>query len=489
MLERMLTHSNSLTHSFSLNFNFYVTLILNIGQRITEYGYGMLEVIKAAVSESITKSLLGDDVKSEEIIDGEEYMKDEWTSIKNIEYVKYFFEKEVLTVPILIAGKKKKKKKNTHTEVKVSEEVEVSELVESVEEQVKENDKEPIEESKEELEIVKITQPVKIKEVEEIVVINANEHRIASKVHTVQNNKKKKRKGNGKQDKQTEREYKELKSRTYEYFHAPTGSISSTKKVDTNKQINKTNNIKDNPPKKETQSAFNKEEEKDSNHNELIVKNTSLKVLNTSDNISTYEIPQQDNEMEKTMKKLNVEMRRMVNQLEAYNVSLSSICESIRKAIQAQAAKAFSNEAIQAILYGSAALGLALETSDIDIILTNIEATSSEGYMQNILKLGEHFEAQSFVEECKAVTTARVPLIKLVLNLVTMGVTFSCSQIKLDITIGDQIYRPSVYYGVHFSLWVTQKLCALPDLKPLILLSKHLLAKHELNNLYYGNCL
>jgi DNA polymerase sigma len=349
-------------------------------------------------------------------------------------------------------------------------------VVESNKEQVKVSeeilsDKDLIEESKQEFETT-TTQSVDIKGVEETVVSKESEHKVTSEVHKTHTNKKKKRKGNGKQDKETKREYKELKSRVYKYFYVPTGSINN--KSDTSKQHKKLNGKKDiqqnGKTKKEIDSTLNVEEQKTLSHNEPIVKDIDTQ--------------QKGNQVEK---KLKAEIKRVVDELEIYNLSLYSICENIRKVIQAHAAKAFSSEVVQAILYGSAALGLALEFSDIDITLTNIEATSSENYMLNVLLLGQHFEAQDFVEKCKVITTARVPVVKLVLNLIKMGITFSRTEIKLDITISDQIYRPSAYYGVHFSLWVIQKLCTLPNLKPLILLSKRLLAKHELNNLYYGN--
>lgn len=70
-----------------------------------------------------------------------------------------------------------------------------------------------------------------------------------------------------------------------------------------------------------------------------------------------------------------------------------------------------------------------------------------------------------------------------------MGISFSRPSVKVDITISDELHRPSSYCGVLFSLWVLQKLCVFPELKTVILLAKRLLASHDLNNLYHGTSL
>ena len=70
-----------------------------------------------------------------------------------------------------------------------------------------------------------------------------------------------------------------------------------------------------------------------------------------------------------------------------------------------------------------------------------------------------------------------------------MGISFIKSELKVDITIGDETYRPLVSYGIMFTAWVIQKIQMLPIIKPLVLLTKRLLYSSGLNVPYHGNSL
>eukprot|EP00826_Nyctotherus_ovalis_P054015 TRINITY_DN7054_c0_g1_i4.p1 TRINITY_DN7054_c0_g1~~TRINITY_DN7054_c0_g1_i4.p1 ORF type:complete len:649 (-),score=120.77 TRINITY_DN7054_c0_g1_i4:764-2710(-) len=442
-------------------------------QPVIEYGCGLLESIRTAVRDSIARSLLEDEAskktEAEELVANEndnDYMKHQWESIKDIVHVKYFFEKgkvsEDLIVPVPKAKKPRAEKKK-RVRVKITLEKEDTKPPSSSDEPTKEesetnkatiSDKEPSESSTKS--IIEPAQPVEVCSiVKEAPVIKEIEPKTVSETdtHSVHNNKKKKRKDN--QTKKTEKEYKELKDRTYKYFLAPTGSFSITKKQEANKAASskKPSNGSPNGQTKHSKASLCKEEKKVVIVNQSGIENAVIK--GSSDNHPTLENDIINNEAEasevlnklenpinivpttsiyeplcfssailapyinndKGMEKLSQDIKKAVDELEAYNNSLYPVCEGIRKVIETQAAKAFSNKAVQAILYGSASLGLALESSDVDITLTNLEALSSEGYLQNLLKFGQYLETQDFVEECKVITTARVPVIKLVILL------------------------------------------------------------------------
>jgi hypothetical protein len=67
-----------------------------------------------------------------------------------------------------------------------------------------------------------------------------------------------------------------------------------------------------------------------------------------------------------------------------------------------------------------------------------------------------------------------------------MGVKFRKDRMKVDITLGDEVFRPFVGCGVLFSEWIINKICTFPVLQSLILLIKRLLHKYNLNLSYYG---
>ncbi len=126
-------------------------------------------------------------------------------------------------------------------------------------------------------------------------------------------------------------------------------------------------------------------------------------------------------EHEKLVGRLNTEIASMIHALETYNSTLFPVCKIVRNMIEQHAAKVFALDSssqpenlIQAILYGSVATGLALEDSDVDITLNGVVAETNDQYMDNLVKLGDSLKTLPFVEGCKVITTARVPVIKLV---------------------------------------------------------------------------
>lgn len=435
-----------------------------VGQPVIEYGCGLLEIMKTAARESIARSLLEDGAskktEAEELAaneNGNNCMKDQWESIKGIAYVKYFFEEGKLSEDLVVPASKAKKpraEKKKRARVKTALEKEDTKPPSSSDEPTKEeseankattSDKESSEGSTQT--VAEPAQPVENNPTtKEAPAIESIKLKAMPKTdaHSAHNNKKKKRKDN--QTRRTEKEYKELRDRTYRRFLAPTGSFSFAKKQEANKAASskKPTNGASNGQVTHTKVSLCKEEKKivvvnQSGVESRMVKEPSdsspksencapsneaeaNKILNTlEDPGNTMPIPSIHEPLcfnsDKGMERLNLDIKKAVDDLEAYNNSLHPVCECIRRAIEAQATKAFAKQAIQAVLYGSASLGLALESSDVDITLTSLEALSSEGYLQNLLKFGQHLETQDFVEECKVITTARVPVIKLVLLL------------------------------------------------------------------------
>lgn len=72
------------------------------------------------------------------------------------------------------------------------------------------------------------------------------------------------------------------------------------------------------------------------------------------------------------------------------------------------------------------------------------------------------------------------------MDLAALGVKFSKSVLKADITLDDETNGPLVSYGVIFTNWVIKKLQLVPLLKPIVVLLKRLLYASHLNIPYYG---
>jgi len=67
-----------------------------------------------------------------------------------------------------------------------------------------------------------------------------------------------------------------------------------------------------------------------------------------------------------------------------------------------------------------------------------------------------------------------------------MGIKFAKEKMKVDVTFGDDMFRPYVGCGVFFAFWIINKIRMFPSLKYIILMTKRLLYRHELNMSYHG---
>eukprot|EP01022_Parablepharisma_sp_SALTPOND_P017858 TRINITY_DN28_c1_g1_i2.p1 TRINITY_DN28_c1_g1~~TRINITY_DN28_c1_g1_i2.p1 ORF type:complete len:590 (-),score=92.31 TRINITY_DN28_c1_g1_i2:1299-3068(-) len=184
------------------------------------------------------------------------------------------------------------------------------------------------------------------------------------------------------------------------------------------------------------------------------------------------------------MDALNVEIQTAIAKIDNYNATLKPICELIQHKIEGVARAVFAPEQVRTALYGSMAAGLALPYSDIDVAILGVDM---EGGLE---KLGETLAQQEYVNECKVIATARVPVIKLVLSLAKLGVKAEMMEIKVDVTIGklseEKAGTSSVRNGVKFVEWIQERLKEVPALKPVVLLIKMLLANNDLNIPYHG---
>jgi predicted nucleotidyltransferase len=333
-----------------------------------------------------------------------------------IEYYKYFFGNEMQVIPLPDIDKKKKRKYKKHLvknssklkdeEIKNGEvnndEIQVNELLRPETETMK---------NKEEVQEVTTNEVEKLKELSDTEVSQSIPHDTktedtneSTQIDTQEPKVKKKhngklnRKAKNKVDSAIKKEYEELKMNTIKFFKQ---STLIPKKFNKPKQeIN--NEITEEVPNQKRIGKY-------WGHKGVIYRKKDLSVKE----VQEYELLY-CNDM--PTKKLNEVIDNVILSLNIYNEVLYAAQEVIIKVIEDLAIKCFHNSSngIKATLYGSVAIGLALEDSDIDIILNNIVALSNEEYISNLLKLGGYLKNQAFVNSATTITTARVPVIKLV---------------------------------------------------------------------------
>lgn len=132
-------------------------------------------------------------------------------------------------------------------------------------------------------------------------------------------------------------------------------------------------------------------------------------------------------------------------------------------------------------LYGSHATNLCLPWSDLDVVLVNDENKNSTFNNNNInnihlylSKLYEYLRCQEWVKESKFISTASVPIIKLL-------AIEKYNNMSIDISIQDERH-----FGLKCVELVKKYLNEYDCLKPLVLAIKNILKRANLNDPYKG---
>jgi len=190
-----------------------------------------------------------------------------------------------------------------------------------------------------------------------------------------------------------------------------------------------------------------------------------------------------DPQLPKLIEILDTEIECEVKKIEKFNESYYPICKVIQNKVQEITQILFPEvrDPITA-LYGSRVIGLALPHSDIDISISNI-------YKENALeKMGEYLSKQEYVVSCNVISTAKVPVIRLILDPKKLNIDFF-NEIKVDIIIETPLRNKEslARNRVKFIEWAKKEMRMLPLLKPIALMFKLILANAQLNIPYDGN--
>lgn len=139
-------------------------------------------------------------------------------------------------------------------------------------------------------------------------------------------------------------------------------------------------------------------------------------------------------------------------------------------------------------VYGSAAAGLALDTSDIDIGICGLKANDKESVLNVMELIVKELNGKGLIISSQVIQSAFVPVIKTVVDLGVLLEEWKGVTTKLDITFDDfSGSEHPIKYGVLFTDWITIKREQRAHLFPLVVLTKKLLSIYGLNIPYYGN--
>lgn len=139
----------------------------------------------------------------------------------------------------------------------------------------------------------------------------------------------------------------------------------------------------------------------------------------------------------------------------------------------------------QVCVFGSYATGLAVELSDVDLVVTGVQICDRSELQHCVRLLGKLLERQPWVMQCRAIDTATVPVVKLVVDGSAVGVTLAAA-VQVDVTIDYVDPGRGEHGGIASYYLVKDMLSLYPMMHPLVLVVKQLLYAARLNSAYKG---
>jgi DNA polymerase sigma len=134
-------------------------------------------------------------------------------------------------------------------------------------------------------------------------------------------------------------------------------------------------------------------------------------------------------------------------------------------------------------LYGSYATGLAIDSSDVDIGISTTACFTRESVQKACIDLGSFLEKLPFVVACQKIITAKVPVVKLEVDLLCFSGT-SC-KVMFDLTFMN--YLDGGHCGLLAINFTKDLMILFPHIQYLAIVLKSFLYSHKLNSAYHGN--
>lgn len=133
-------------------------------------------------------------------------------------------------------------------------------------------------------------------------------------------------------------------------------------------------------------------------------------------------------------------------------------------------------------LYGSYATNLAIDSSDIDLAVYGIEFQNRENLQQACISLAGALEILPFVISCKAIVTAKIPVIKVHADMKIFSKVPGTEMI--DITLID--HSAGMHFGLEAISFTRDLLILFPHIQCLAIVLKNFLYSSNLNSAYHG---
>ena len=143
------------------------------------------------------------------------------------------------------------------------------------------------------------------------------------------------------------------------------------------------------------------------------------------------------------------------------------VVEEIKTVAQELWQREHKNGKLRVDIFGSTLTGLALPTSDVDIVIFGAPENSPK---KSILKLGKELKQRKLVSYLETITGARVPIIKM---------THAETGMDADICFDQE-------GGIHMGKMIKHMISVVPAMKPLVLVLKYFLHQRELNVTFKG---
>ena len=144
----------------------------------------------------------------------------------------------------------------------------------------------------------------------------------------------------------------------------------------------------------------------------------------------------------------------------------------------------FSSD-LSLFIYGSYSTGTAINSSDIDISITLLSETQKEKTLEQLITdIYLYLSKIEGLENLNPITTASVPILKLIINSETLNTSSNTKNSPIDKTKVDLTFNlPNPRQNIDYN---NSKLKQYPEIKPLFLILKRLIKKSKLNSVFDG---
>ena len=222
----------------------------------------------------------------------------------------------------------------------------------------------------------------------------------------------------------------------------------------------------------------------ESSKNKKLFKESDLKMIKAS---YITDVPHS-----KFFNKLNKEISAEVITCDKYINEIKPYCELLRNNMENLARDLFNNSNnISVHIYGSMATELALPDSDLDMLICGVPSNSKEDLIQLMNKLSDKLSVIEYIVHQQCITTARVPVIKLVVDLIKLSsnqIEIEHKSLHVDIVFDDTINSVTpIPYPLLCAKIIKYRSSSIPYFRPLSILIKKLIREAGLNKPFLGD--